>query len=394
VKETELFKPIKTYLEGQGYRVSSEVQECDIVATKDRDIVIVELKTRFSVSLLIQAVKRKEITDSVYAAIPVPVGRVRPPNLGGIKKLLRRLEIGLILVDLLKTKTKIEIVLHPRPFLSRQRPKKRAAIIREINGRYAEFNMAGSPSKQERITAYKQEAIKIAYLLRTQGAASARKLVDLGTGNKTQRILSQNNYGWFDRIRRGTYQLNRWGEQALAAYPRVVDAVKQSLPDVSIRSVSSSYDIERSVYVIQASFETAARRFGLNPSNCPTHPSLVTRARLVELLERGTEFFGLFKDGLQVGFVAAERSRQDAGTYFLEKLSVLPRYRHRGYGGNLVRFVFKFAGEHMAKRVSIGIIDDDAVLKSWYLQLGFVEKGTKCFEHLPFVVCFMEKQIV
>ena len=32
-------------------------------------------------------------------------------------------------------------------------------------------------------------------------------------------------------------------------------------------------------------------------------------------------------------------------------------------------------------------------LKKWYLSQGFIETGSKDFEHLPFRVCFMNKQI-
>ena len=41
------------------------------------------------------------------------------------------------------------------------------------------------------------------------------------------------------------------------------------------------------------------------------------------------------------------------------------------------------------KYISIGIIDENIRLKKWYLNYGFIEKGTRRFEHLPFIVCFM-----
>ena len=33
------------------------------------------------------------------------------------------------------------------------------------------------------------------------------------------------------------------------------------------------------------------------------------------------------------------------------------------------------------------------LLKNWYMSYGFRETGTKAFPHLPFTVCFMEKEI-
>ncbi|MDZ7794620.1 MAG: hypothetical protein U5P10_13290 [Spirochaetia bacterium] len=74
IKESDLFQPLKAYLEGQGYSVHAEVRNCDIVAQKGDELILVELKSSISLNLLIQAAERKEISDSVYIAVPVPRG--------------------------------------------------------------------------------------------------------------------------------------------------------------------------------------------------------------------------------------------------------------------------------------------------------------------------------
>lgn len=227
MKETDLYQPLRTYLEHQGYRVHSEVRNCDIVAIKDEEVVIIEMKTSFSVSLLIQAADRKEITDSVYVAIPVRIGRNRPANFRGMKLLLRRLEVGLILVNFMKTKTKVEIAFHPQDAATVKKHRKKRAIIHEIDGRYAEFNTAGSPVTQERVSAYKQSSIRIAYYLDMMGTASPKELRQRGVNGKTQRILSNNIYGWFNRVQRGTYTLNDYGRKALSRYSNVVNVFRE-----------------------------------------------------------------------------------------------------------------------------------------------------------------------
>ena len=58
LKETDLYEPLKSYLENQNYEISSEVNNCDMVARRDEEIIIVELKTRFSLDLVYQAVRR------------------------------------------------------------------------------------------------------------------------------------------------------------------------------------------------------------------------------------------------------------------------------------------------------------------------------------------------
>ena len=98
IRETDLYEPVKRYLEHQGYTVNAEVAGCDVTARKDDELVLIELKTSFSTALLVQAIKRQRVSDTVYVAIPVRQGRKWPHNIKGIRLLLRRLELGLILV--------------------------------------------------------------------------------------------------------------------------------------------------------------------------------------------------------------------------------------------------------------------------------------------------------
>ena len=77
IRESDLYLPVKEYLEINGYKVNSEVMDCDVTGLKDNEIVIVELKKKINITLLIQAVERLKITDAVYIAVPMPkrVGR-------------------------------------------------------------------------------------------------------------------------------------------------------------------------------------------------------------------------------------------------------------------------------------------------------------------------------
>jgi len=45
------------------------------------------------------------------------------------------------------------------------------------------------------------------------------------------------------------------------------------------------------------------------------------------------------------------------------------------------------------EKLSIGIINEHAVLKKWYETKGFKETSVMKFEQLPFTVCFMEKPL-
>ena len=215
LQEVDLYKPIQKYFSLEGYDVYGEVKDCDIVAVKEDELVIIELKLTLSVDLLIQAAKRQRLTDQVYIAIPKPKTRMNSKQWSDKFHLIKRLELGLIVVSFPGNRTKADILIHPAPFnrktgVGRQK-KKREAILKEISGRSADFNVGGS-NRTKIMTAYKENCIQIASYLNTMGPLSPKALIQMGTGDKTPSILTKNYYGWFERIKRGTYMISDKGK--------------------------------------------------------------------------------------------------------------------------------------------------------------------------------------
>jgi hypothetical protein len=215
--ETDLYEPIRRFLQRRGYEVEGEVRGCDVVARRGEELLVIELKRRFSVQLLTQAVERQEYADAVYVALPVSSATAYPPNYRALRRLLKRLELGLLLVRFLKRSVRVEIAFHPEEWTRKRRKKARAAIIREVQGRLVEGASGGSATRGdvERLTAYKQAAIHLALLLREFGPASPSQLRRLGGAERAQQILSRNYYGWFERIDRGLYSLAPEGRDSL-----------------------------------------------------------------------------------------------------------------------------------------------------------------------------------
>ena len=228
LKETDLYAPIKSYLLDQGYTVRSEVKNCDIVAKKDKELVVIEMKLHFSVDLLIQATKRQQLTDAVYIAIPRPADMGRRSRWPGIKRILRQLEVGLILVSIAESKTRVEIVFHPLPYRRLKKKKARRAVLREVRQRSADYNVGGS-NKRKLVTAYRENAILIACALHELGPSKPKSIRALGTGKKTLSILSNNYYGWFDRIDRGVYAITPQGEQEIHEYPDLLTGCRKRI---------------------------------------------------------------------------------------------------------------------------------------------------------------------
>ncbi len=140
--------------------------------------------------------------------------------------------------------------------------------------------------------------------------------------------------------------------------------------------------------IVAIANQDVAEKFGLNHDNNPKHPSFYTRDWVLDDFKGGEEYFLYSVAGEAVGCVAFEQPSAEVA--YLNRLSVLPDYRHQGIGGQLVKHIFDYAKTKGVSEISIGIIAKHAVLKNWYIQLGFVENGMKEFPHLPFDVLFMK----
>lgn len=227
ILEVDLFKPVSDFLIEQGYTVRSEVKDCDIAAYKDEELVIVELKRSLSVELLSQAVKRQKSAEIVYMAVPKPKRLMGNAKWKDIIHLVRRLELGLILVSFKGDRGIVEIAVQPAPF-DRERSikankKKREGIIKEAKGRYLDANVGGS-TRTKLVTAYKESAIFVACCLEKYGPLSPKQVKDLVSENiKPQSILSQNFYGWFDKVEKGIYSINDAGRAALLEHKKFAE---------------------------------------------------------------------------------------------------------------------------------------------------------------------------
>ena len=230
IRETDLYAPLRDYLIAQGYTVRAEVKGCDVTATKGDDLIVIELKRSMNLTLLAQAAQRQRVADSVYVAVPRPSGGAGSRQWKGIRHLLRRLELGLILIPLESKAPRVEIVFHPVPFARRKQKSVRRALLEEMAGRSGDFNEGGS-ARRKLVTAYRECAIQIASCLDALGPLSTRALRARGTCSRTTAILYDNVYGWFERQGRGVYGLTAKGRKELKDYPELVGAYRPEESD-------------------------------------------------------------------------------------------------------------------------------------------------------------------
>jgi len=207
--ESDLYPFVKALLEGQGFAVKGEVKSCDVVGVRGAEPpVVVELKQSFGLALLMQGVDRLGMTDRVYLA----VGQW-PRQIKKVRKLCRRLGLGFIVV----AHGRADVVFDPAPYVPRKDKRKLGRLLGEHARRVGDPNRGGSTTRARIVTAYRQEALRCAELLRS----GPMKLADLrakGDVPNASRILQADHYGWFERIERGTYVLTPAGRRDIEKF--------------------------------------------------------------------------------------------------------------------------------------------------------------------------------
>ncbi|MNO71464.1 hypothetical protein D3C76_623820 [compost metagenome] len=275
--ETELYAPLKSFFEKQGYDIKGEVRTCDLVGMREDEELplIVEMKKSFNLALLLQGVERLKLSPNVYLAVE----RVRDKKgavnqrWGELTGLCRRLGLGLVTVVFYKTKAPlVEVLAEPgdAPPQVRSGARKRERLLYEFRERSGDYNTGGS-TRVKLVTAYREKALRVALALQAAEAEAAHAAGLAGAGRAGRSgapgadpaaagaagsaggpaaarsrtgarlgvtpaelrkrsgvpgaaaFLQKNYYGWFFRVGRGRYTLTAAGTAALIEYAAIAE---------------------------------------------------------------------------------------------------------------------------------------------------------------------------
>lgn len=75
-------------------------------------------------------------------------------------------------------------------------------------------------------------------------------------------------------------------------------------------------------------------------------------------------------------------------------ICVLPLYRHKQIGARLLEDAYRKAKELGCKKMSIGIVEENTILRKWYEDNGFVHIGAKKFDFFPFTCGYMKMDLL
>lgn len=140
--------------------------------------------------------------------------------------------------------------------------------------------------------------------------------------------------------------------------------------------------------VIINSFKTVADKLNITNENCPGNSAYLELNDLNNYFDKGYKFYGLFKKEL-IGCIVVEK-KSDV-RYKIRLLSVLEENRHEGFGKILIEFVENLVIPLGCKKIQLGMIYENRVLRDWYESLGFEIEKIKKYRKNDFKVAYMFK---
>lgn len=163
------------------------------------------------------------------------------------------------------------------------------------------------------------------------------------------------------------------------------------MEDIEFREIKLEIEMLESAKTISQSFMTVAKDFDISKKDCPRYAAYINHNKLKASRAKGDKLFGFYLNKKQIGFVSLEKATDTV--WYLMKLSVLPEYRKNGYGEKLMDFVINHVKKNNGKLISTGVMDKNQKLKNWFKKFGFEEGSKRDYDHIPFTICFMEKEI-
>lgn len=152
-------------------------------------------------------------------------------------------------------------------------------------------------------------------------------------------------------------------------------------------------EVPKVVELIKESFMTVADEFGLTVENAPRFTAFATTPDRLYWHMDGEHrpMFVFEEDGRLCGYYSL--LLQENGECELNNLAVLPAYRHRGIGKQLLEHAFGVAADAGCRIVKIGIVEENTVLRKWYEQNGAIHIGTEKYDFFPFTCGYMKKEL-
>ena len=152
-------------------------------------------------------------------------------------------------------------------------------------------------------------------------------------------------------------------------------------------------EIPACVELIKKSFMTVADEYGFTEENAPRFTAFATtEERLIWQMEGEHRLMYVFEeDGVLCGYYSLHI--QENNECELNNLAVLPEYRHKGIGKQLLEHSYAVARNNNCRIMNIGIVEENRKLRKWYEDNGAIHLGTHKFDFFPFTCGYLRKEL-
>ena len=152
-------------------------------------------------------------------------------------------------------------------------------------------------------------------------------------------------------------------------------------------------DIPTCVNLIRGSFMSVADEYGITKENAPRFTAFaISDDKLYWYMDKEHRpMFVAEEDGVLCGYYSL--LIQENEECELNNLAVLPRYRHRGIGKQLLDHSYAIAKSVGCHIINIGIVEENTVLRKWYEQNGAIHIRTKKFDFFPFTCGYLRREL-
>ena len=148
-------------------------------------------------------------------------------------------------------------------------------------------------------------------------------------------------------------------------------------------------DIPVCVELIKKSFLTVANEYGITKENAPRYTAFATTddRLLWHMDSEHRPMYVYEEDGILCGYYSL--LIQENGECELSNLAVLPEFRHKGIGKQLLDHSVETARKHGCRIMNIGIVEENIPVRKWYEDNGAIHTGTRKYDFFPFTCGYM-----
>lgn len=145
--------------------------------------------------------------------------------------------------------------------------------------------------------------------------------------------------------------------------------------------------------IVRESFKKQAEELGLNAEEHSGFAAFETAEDVKSRIKGGDRVVLAYSGEDPVGTISFCVDSEQPLKGYIKRLAVLPEFRGRGFGRELMSYAEGQLKRLGVSRVELAIVKKFKPLQRFYKQLGYLPIETRSYPFLPFEVLYLEKQV-